>query len=158
MRERQMIGWRGAAAQQMYCAAALSLAAVALMVMSLPLGLSENGQMGSGLWPFLAASLLLVSAVAMVFGKPPKLDHERPGFPVWSFVLAIAVLFGFAVLLTSMGIFTASTVAAFIWLRFLAGESWRLSAIIAVALGAIVYGLFIQVLNIPLPVDAFLPR
>jgi putative tricarboxylic transport membrane protein len=144
--------------RQTYCGGGLILAAIAVMTMSLQVGPIENSQMGAGLWPFLAATLLLVSAVAMMLGRPRAASQERPDFAPRPFILAIAVLFGFGLLLTSFGIFTASAVAAFVWLKFLAGESWRLSAIIAIVLGAVLYGLFIQILDIPLPVDAFLPR
>lgn len=136
----------------------LGLCAVAVAGGSWRLGLTDEGSVGPGLWPFIAAVLLLVSSVGIVAGTVEERDAS-PGEAVPAGVVAaIVAMAAFAALLTTIGIVTAIALVTLFWLKVLAGEKWVLSAVVSVVLAGIVYGLFIHVLEIPLPVDAFLPR
>jgi len=137
----------------------LGLCAVAVAGGSWRLGLTDEGSVGPGLWPFIAAVLLLVSSsVGIAAGRGEERDAS-PGEAVPAGVVAaIVAMAAFAALLTTIGIVTAIALVTLFWLKVLAGEKWVLSAVVSVVLAGIVYGLFIHVLEIPLPVDAYLPR
>jgi hypothetical protein len=62
------------------------------------------------------------------------------------------------VLLATLGVVTASTIIGVLWLRFLVRERWRVALTVPVLTGLAIYMVFIRLLDVPLPVDAFLPR
>ncbi|MBY3998487.1 tripartite tricarboxylate transporter TctB family protein [Rhodococcus fascians] len=136
----------------------LGLGAIAVAGASWRLGLTHNGSIGPGLWPFSAAVLLLVSAVGIVIGSDDEGDVKPGAALPPRVVVAIIAMAAFAALLTTIGVATAIAVVTLFWLKVLAGEKWLLSLVMSTLLAGIVYTLFIHVLEIPLPVDAFLPR
>jgi len=137
----------------------LGLAGLAVMGGSWRLGLTQDGSMGPGLWPFMAAVLLVVSSVGIVLGPVEERDAEDDAtfFPPAA-IAAIVAMAAFAALLTTIGITTSIALVSLFWLKVLAGEKWLLSVVMSLVLAIVIYFLFIQVLDIPLPVDAFLPR
>jgi putative tricarboxylic transport membrane protein len=136
----------------------LGVAALAVAGASWQLGLTEGNSIGPGLWPFIAAILLLVSSVGIVAGAVEGRDAEPPEVVSPGVLAAIIAMAAFAALLTMVGVATAITVVSMFWLKVLAGERWLMSVVVSVVLSGTVYALFIHVLDIPLPVDAFLPR
>ncbi|KXF52665.1 hypothetical protein AXA44_09640 [Rhodococcus sp. SC4] len=136
----------------------LGLGAIAVAGASWRLGLTHNGSIGPGLWPFIAAVLLLVSSVGIVAGSDEERDVEPVAALPPGVVVAIIAMAAFAALLTTIGVATAIAVVTMFWLKVLAGEKWLPSVVMSVLLAGIIYTLFIHVLEIPLPVDAFLPR
>ena len=54
-------------------------------------------------------------------------------------------------LLPVIGFEVPSLVLMVIWLRFLGGESWRMTAVVSVVTVAAFYALFVLALSIPLP-------
>ena len=54
-------------------------------------------------------------------------------------------------MLPSVGFEIPAIVLSIVWLRFLGGESWRSTIVIAVATTAAFYLLFLYALKIPLP-------
>lgn len=136
----------------------LGLCAVAVAGGSWRLGLMDEGSVGPGLWPFIAAVLLLMSSIGIAAGAVEKRDASPEEAAPVGVVAAIVAMAAFAALLTTIGIVTAIALVTLFWLKVLAGEKWVLSAVMSVVLAGLVYGLFIHVLEIPLPVDAFLPR
>lgn len=136
----------------------LGLSGMAVAGGSWRLGLTDEGSVGPGLWPFIAAVLLMVSAVGIVAGPVNERDAELDEAVRLGVVAAIVAMAAFAALLATVGIVTAIALISLLWLKVLAGEKWTLSVVTSFVLAGVVYGLFIHVLEIPLPVDAFLPR
>lgn len=136
----------------------LGLIAIAVAGASWRLGLTHNGSIGPGLWPFAAAVLLLVSSVGIVSSSDKESNVESGAALPSRVVVAIVAMAAFAALLTTIGVATTIALVTLFWLKVLAGEKWLLSVIMSVLLAGIIYALFIHVLEIPLPVDAFLPR
>lgn len=138
--------------------AVLAVLATGAMVMSWQLGLTREGSPGPGLWPFLCGGLLLACSAGVAFGPVPAPEDPETEFRPIKLISAIALMFAFILLLTTLGVVTATVVVGFTWLRFIAAESWRLSVVLALAVGLTVYLVFIVALDIPLPLDVFLPR
>lgn len=138
--------------------AVLAVLATFAMVMSWQLGLTRGDSPGPGLWPFLCGGLLLACAAGVALGPVPAPEDPDTEFRPVLLISAVGLMFAFIVLLTTLGVVTATVVVGFTWLRFIAAETWRLSIALALAVGLIVYMVFIVALDIPLPLDVFLPR
>ena len=139
--------------------ALLALAAWTL-VDSARYGIGSFTAPGPGLFPFLLAGGLCVVSVALLIqhgmraGAAARLDvtppeTDRHGRKTFWFVAI--VLFGYALLLEPLGFVLSSLVG--MSMLFKAGNAWRWPAALtaAAATVAIAYGVFIVVLNVPLP-------
>jgi putative tricarboxylic transport membrane protein len=124
---------------------------VAGMVLSLGYGLGSLTRPGPGLWPFAVSVAVNALSIAQVaFGRQAQ-DTEK--FTRSSALTALGVLslVGLAALLPVIGFEVPSLVVMVIWLRFLGGESWRMTAVVSVVTVAAFYALFVLALSIPLP-------
>ena len=65
----------------------------------------------------------------------------------------LPILIGIAVVLVAkvLGLFITLTIMLFLWLKFLSGCSWGKSVLITVIVMAVIYGIFIAWLVVPLP-------
>jgi putative tricarboxylic transport membrane protein len=136
----------------------LLVVGAAAAVLSLQLGLTVRGLPGPGLWPFLASVLMIGMAVWVLMRPRHRLCEPLTRSEVVQVVPAVAILAAFVALLPTIGTVTACTLTGVAWLRFVAHEGWRLSLILPPALGFVIYLIFVVMLRVPLPVDAFLPR
>lgn len=132
------------------CSLCLALLALAAAVMALDLGLWRYGTPGPGLFPFLAALLLLGTALAAARERQETASEAEPvdrprflryGLVVLAFTLLLKPL---GTILASIGLFLAV-------LRGIERRSWL--AAVSVALTAAVgsWGLFRETLGVPLP-------
>jgi putative tricarboxylic transport membrane protein len=114
-------------------------------------GVGARRRPGPGLWPFAVSVLITVLAVVLlVVGR--HLDDAEKFTRASLLVLAGGATFvGFGVILPSVGFEIPAILLSIVWLRFLGGESWRSTIVIAVATTAVFYVLFLYVLKIPLP-------
>lgn len=116
---------------------------------------------GPGLWPLIVAGLLVacgagVIAVEVVNGGKATEgeaagDTEAFTRGTVGVVAAAAGLVVYASLFEVVGFEIPTVLLLFVWLRLLGRESWRGSAVIAVAVTAAAYALFILGLGVPLP-------
>ncbi|MDU0315054.1 tripartite tricarboxylate transporter TctB family protein [Phycicoccus sp. M110.8] len=124
---------------------------VAGVVLSLGYGLGSLTQPGPGLWPFaVSVAVTAMSLAQLVFGRSAE-DTEQFTRSSALTALGVASLVALAMLLPVVGFEVPSLVLMAVWLRFLGGESWRMTAIVSVATVASMYGLFVLALSIPLP-------
>ena len=124
---------------------------VAGMVLSLGYGLGSLTEPGPGLWPFaVSVAVTALSLAQIAFGRGAQ-DTEQ--FTRSSVLTGLGVLslIGLAALLPVIGFEVPSLVLMVIWLRFLGGETWRMTAVISVVTVAAFYALFVLALSIPLP-------
>ncbi|GAA2026733.1 tripartite tricarboxylate transporter TctB family protein [Terrabacter terrae] len=124
---------------------------VAGMALSLGYGLGSLTQPGPGLWPFAVSVAVTALSVAQIaFGRRAE-DTEQ--FTRSSVLTGLGVLslVGLAALLPVIGFEVPSLVLMVVWLRFLGGESWRMTAVVSVVTVAVFYALFVLALSIPLP-------
>jgi putative tricarboxylic transport membrane protein len=124
---------------------------VAGMALSLGYGLGSLTQPGPGLWPFaVAVAVTALSVAQIVFGRRAE-DTEQFTRASALTGLGVLSLLGLAALLPVIGFEVPSLVLMVIWLRFLGGESWRMTAVVSVVTVAAFYALFVLALSIPLP-------
>jgi hypothetical protein len=64
---------------------------------------------------------------------------------------AVASMIVFVALIGTVGFEIPSAVLAFVWLRFLGGEGWRLSVVISLGTVAAFYLIFVGALSVPIP-------
>ena len=124
---------------------------VAGMVLSLGYGLGSLTDPGPGLWPFaVSVAVAALSLAQIAFGRTAQ-DTEK--FTRSSVLTGLGVLslIGLAALLPVIGFEVPSLVLMVVWLRFLGGESWRMTAVVSVVTVAAFYALFVLALAIPLP-------
>lgn len=114
-------------------------------------GLGSLEQPGAGLWPFAVSVLVvLLSLLLLVVGR--RLD-DAEAFTRSSLLPAVgAVTFlGMALLLPVIGFEIPTFLLAVVWLRFLGGETWRSTVVVALGTTVAFYLLFLYGLSIPLP-------
>jgi len=126
--------------------------AIGLVTMwaSVKLSLGELANPGAGLWPFLIGIVLTGSCAFFLLTRDDGAAEpfSRKATYVAAGVLSLA---GFVSAFEAMGFVIPCVVLLVLWLRFLGGEPWRLSIVIA-ALGTVVFYLvFVVVLSIPVP-------
>jgi len=124
---------------------------VAGIILSLGFGLGSLSQPGPGLWPFVVSvAIAAMSLASLAFGRHGQ-DSEKFTRSSALTALGIITLVALAALLPIIGFEVPSLLVMAIWLRFLGGESWRMTALVSVATVAAFYALFVLALAIPLP-------
>lgn len=121
------------------------------IVLSLGFGLGSLTQPGPGLWPFvISVAVTALSLAHLAFGRR---GHDTEKFTRSSALTALGVLtlVALAALLPVIGFEVPALLVMVIWLRFLGGESWRMTAVVSVVTVAAFYALFVLALSIPLP-------
>ena len=114
-------------------------------------GLGSIERPGPGLWPLVCSVVIVVLSVALLLISRRWTDSERftrssvlPGV-----ALLTLVVLGF--LIPVIGFEIPALLLCIVWLRFLGGESWRSTIVVAVCTVAAFYALFLYGLRIPLP-------
>ena len=123
----------------------------AALVGSFALGAGSAGTPGPGTWPLLISVTLVVLGLALLLTARGTADAERFSRPSWLVLVGVVTMVVFVVLLPVIGFEIPAALLAFVWLRFLGGESWRSS--IVTSLGAVVgfYLVFVAALSVPIP-------
>ncbi|MDN3241680.1 tripartite tricarboxylate transporter TctB family protein [Glycomyces tritici] len=120
--------------------------------LSFGLDIGSLTEPGPGLWPLIVAGLLVASGIGII-AVTAKTRRDTEAFTRGT-VAVLAAAGGLAVyasLYEIVGFEVPTVLLLFAWLRFLSRESWLMSAILAVAVTAVAYALFIIGLNVPLP-------
>jgi lysylphosphatidylglycerol synthetase-like protein (DUF2156 family) len=129
---------------------------VASLVWATQLGVGSPTQPGPGLWPFAISVVLAASSVVLlVFGRGRREDYEKFTRGALTIALGVVSLGLFMVLFQRVGFELPTLLVLVFWLRFLGGESWRTTVLVAVGATAVFYVLFIVALGTPLPHIAF---
>ncbi|MFG3341078.1 tripartite tricarboxylate transporter TctB family protein [Glycomyces sp. NPDC048151] len=129
----------------------VALGAVAAWL-SFGLNIGSLTEPGPGLWPLIVACLLVASGIGII-AVTAKSRRDTEAFTRGT-VAVLAAAGGLAVyasLYEIVGFEVPTVLLLFAWLKILSRESWLMSAILAVAVTAAAYALFIVGLNVPLP-------
>jgi putative tricarboxylic transport membrane protein len=114
-------------------------------------GLGSLSRPGPGLWPFVASMAIVVFAVILLVGGRALTDSERFTRSSVLPVVGLLTFVGVGALIPTIGFEIPSLALCVIWLRFLGGESWRTTVVVALATTTAFYFLFLYGLGIPLP-------
>jgi Tripartite tricarboxylate transporter TctB family len=123
----------------------------AALVGSLSLGAGSAGNPGSGTWPMILAVLLLVLGVGLAATARRTSDAERFSRSSWAVLAGLATMVVFVAVIGTIGFEIPAALLAFVWLRFLGHESWRMSIVTSIAAVAAFYVLFVAALSVPIP-------
>ena len=133
----------------------IALVGAGAMLYSLSLPIGSFVQPGSGMWPLIVSGLMTFCALLLMFTEKND-DYEpivlRTVVAAIGFVLLALFIVGFQLI----GLTIPSVLLIFIWLRWLAGEPWRLSLLIAIGGSAVFAFVFVILLGVPVPNDPIL--
>ncbi len=124
----------------------------------LPIGWIDGEGPGGGAWPFWLATIMLVSCLGILFNwirrHGPIATSEkayiepRVLMDIGAVVLSLIVTVG---LFSFIGIYGALPLFLIFYLRFLGKHSWRLTAILTIAIPVFIFWFFEVTLKIILP-------
>ena len=120
-------------------------------VLAVGYGLGTLRQPGAGLWPFATSVLIIgLSLLLLLVGR--GLD-DAEAFTRSSLlpIVGAATFLGMAFLMPVIGFEIPSFLLCLVWLRFLGGETWRSTVVVALGTTVAFYLLFLYGLSIPLP-------
>ncbi len=133
----------------------LLLFGIAAMLGARDLSLGQLDAPGPGLWPFIVAGLLTLTAFVLLFIDDPA-DYEPWTRGTAGIALGLISLGVFIVLFERIGFLIPAVLMLLIWLRLFAREPWRWAVPLAV-IGAVVFHLvFVEALGVPFPDDIVL--
>lgn len=117
----------------------------------------KGTSLAGGLLPLVASSILIILVLFRIiaFLKNNKVNKEyfKTTFHEINWKCMIPLLIGISILLGTkvLGLFISLTIMLFCWLKFLSKYNWKKSIITTVCVMALMYGIFIGWLAVPLP-------
>jgi hypothetical protein len=118
---------------------------------SLSLGAGGAGDPGSGTWPLLISLVLLALGLGLVATARGTADAERFSRSSWLVLAGLATMVVFVAVIGVIGFEIPAALLAFVWLRFLGGESWRSSIVTSLGVVVAFYLVFVAALSVPIP-------
>ncbi|MCZ2820539.1 tripartite tricarboxylate transporter TctB family protein [Modestobacter sp. VKM Ac-2977] len=140
----------GPATNLVIAALVVALGAAAA-VGALALGAGTARTPGPGIWPLILGVLLVVLGVGLAATARRTSDTEQFSRSSWLVLAGLATMLVFVALIGTIGFEIPAVLLAFVWLRFLGGESWRTSAIVSIAVVVAFYLVFVAALSVPVP-------
>ena len=123
----------------------------AALVGSLSLGAGSARAPGSGTWPLILSLLLICLGLGLAVTARGTTDAERFSRSSLLVLVGLATMVGFVALIGTIGFEIPAALLAFVWLRFLGGEGWRLSVLTSLGLVVAFYLIFVAALSVPIP-------
>lgn len=106
--------------------------------------------------PGLIGILLVLVGISLFFGKQEESKGELPvGKRLFILITTIILLFIYCFLITTLGYVISTLAISVLLIKFIGKKSWILSLIIGGVITAILYFLFIVLLNTPFPTGLF---
>lgn len=121
------------------------------LVGSLSLGTGTARNPGSGTWPMILSVLLVLLGLGLALTARSPSDAERFSRTSWLVAAGLATMVVFVALIGTIGFEIPAALLAFVWLRFLGGESWRSSVLVSLGVVAAFYLIFVAALSVPIP-------
>lgn len=146
------VGIRGRKIARWSAVAVLAAVGVVAIVLSIGYGLGTGTRPGPGLWPFIAAVLMLGSTVVVAITDTLE-DYEPWGKESVRTIIALASLVVFAGLFTLLGFTVPAMLLMLLWLRMFGRMRWLTAALTAVIGAIALFMLFDVVLGVPMPRD-----
>lgn len=124
---------------------------IGAVVLSVSMGLGTLQAPQPGLWPFIAACVMVALGLfQLILGRHNR-DAER--FTRMSFapLTGLVTLAAMVTLMPLIGFEIPALILCVIWMRFLGGETWRSTALVSVLVVAAFYGIFVLALGTSIP-------
>ncbi|MCO1653786.1 tripartite tricarboxylate transporter TctB family protein [Pseudonocardia humida] len=121
------------------------------LALSLAMGLGSVTAPGPGLWPAIVCAGLVAMSVVLLVGGRRFHDAEALTSGTLPVLLAVATLLALVLAMPYVGFELPTVLVAFVWLKVLGREGWLLSTVVAVVLTAVLWLLFVQLFDVPLP-------
>lgn len=146
--EKGASGWRG----QLYRVAPLLVACFGAyaFLQARELEVRSLSEPGPGMWPAIVSAVMAVSAFLLIVRDIPE-DYEEWTLRSARVVLGVAVLGLFVWFFDVLGFVPSSLLLLFIWLKFIAKESWRMSLVLSIAGAFALNYIFVDVFAVPFP-------
>lgn len=141
----------GGPAYQVVAAVVVLAIGLGAAVLAYGYGLGPLRRPGPGLWPFAVA--IVIAGLAVVLLAIGRTLDDAEKFTRASFLALAggATFIGLGLLLPTLGFEIPALALCIVWLRFLGGETWRSTIVIALCTTAAFYLLFLYALRISLP-------
>ena len=123
----------------------------AALVGAMSLGAGSAGSPGSGTWPLILSVTIIVLGLGLLLTARNTADTERFTHSTWQVVAGLATMVVFVAVIDVIGFEIPAGLLAFVWLRFLGGESWRMSVIASIGMVVAFYLIFVAALSVPIP-------
>ena len=120
-------------------------------VLSVRLGLGSFTAPGPGLWPALICIALTAMSLVLLVGGRRFHNAELLTRSSLLVLVALATLIALVAAMPYIGFEIPTLLVAFVWLTVLGRERWLLSAVLSVVITAVLWLLFIQLFDVPLP-------
>jgi hypothetical protein len=118
---------------------------------SLSLGIGIPAAPRPGTWPAIVGAILVILGGALAARARRTDDAERFTRSALLVLAAVATMAVFVAVIGIIGFEIPTAVLAFVWLRFLGGESWRTSVIVSLSAAVAFYLLFVAALGVSIP-------
>ncbi|MFC7535645.1 tripartite tricarboxylate transporter TctB family protein [Actinoplanes sp. GCM10030250] len=118
---------------------------------SLALGAGSPSAPGPGTWPLVVGGALVVLGLALAIRARHTGEAERFTRSSLLVVAAVASMVVYVAVIATIGFEIPTALLAFVWLRFLGKESWRLSIITSIGIVVAFYALFVGALDVTIP-------
>ncbi|ONI80136.1 hypothetical protein ALI22I_42735 [Saccharothrix sp. ALI-22-I] len=127
------------------------LLGIAALIGSWSLGVGSARVPDSGTWPLLVAVVLVGLGVALLVTVKKTSDAERFSRTSWLVAAGLATMVVFVLVIEHIGFEIPAALLAFVWLRFLGRESWRVSVVVSIGVVVVFYAVFVGALSVPIP-------
>lgn len=117
---------------------------------SYQLSLGQLNAPGPGLWPFLVALLVTVTAAALLVIDDPD-DYEPWTRGTATIVGGLVSLGIFIVLFQAIGFLIPAVLMLLVWLKIFAEEPWRWAVPLALGGALVLHLVFVEAFGVPFP-------
>ena len=145
-------GVRGRRIARWIAVAVLGAVSVVAILFSIDYGLGTGIRPGPGLWPCIAAIIMLGATVVVAITDTLE-DYEAWGTESVRTLIALASLLAFAALFTLLGFTVPALLLMLLWLRMFGQMRWLNAALLALGGAVALFLLFDVVLGVPMPRD-----
>lgn len=124
---------------------------VVAVVLSTRLGVGSLRQPEPGLWPLIVSGGVCLFALTSLLDD--RQDQDPESLAMGRLIAGVAALGLFVLAFQHLGLVVPTFLTITLWLRTLAGESWRLAFVIGAGATASLWLLFVRLLGVPFPPD-----
>lgn len=132
-------------------AAVCLLVGVAGAVGAVGLTVGKPTSPGPGMWPLVLSVAIALLALVLLFTSRRYTDAERFTRTSLLSLAGAATLFAFWLALPAIGFEIPALVLMIVWLKWLGGESWRVTLPVALGTVIVLHLIFVEALSVPLP-------